>query len=188
MRQVDADPADYDENGVNGAVRPVAQFKGYVSNYQLVIEDEGTVPLGNRLLFVTQRTIVGKLIPRIADGGTIERLDIESMTFAGRIGLDDAIAVQARFEVFGARLCDIRTEFERSAVDLCRSQDLVRNRNNDNQNQPCDAISFGFSATGVNALVENPTISRRFILRPEPTCAALPNLDGDCRPVDAGPK
>jgi hypothetical protein len=162
---------------------PATQFKGYVSNYQLVVQDDGTFPLGNRFLPIAQRTMVGKLLPRTDDAGNLLRqTDLETFTVAGRIGLDEAIAVLGTFESNGVQFCKLGDLFNRSAVDLCNSLDLAANRSLDHKDRPCGAISFGIAIKGVSAKVEPNTVSRRFLPRPEVSaCERLPSLDEKCQ-------
>jgi hypothetical protein len=174
--------------GTNSEVLvPSARFKGYVSNYQLVVQDDGTFPLGDRLLSVAQRTMVGTLIPRTDDAGTLREADIRNFNIAGRIGLDDAIAVLGSFEAFGVQFCKSDTErFNQSAIDACNALDIARNRSLDNKGEPCDALSFGLLAKGTSAQVDSVQASQRFLPRPEARCEQQPTLDKECRIVDAG--
>jgi hypothetical protein len=176
-----------DPNTLNGLI-PLRQFTGYVSNYQLVVQYDGPFPLGNRLVTVAQLTMVAKLNPRIDDAGGLQSIDIDNLTVAGRIQLDDAIALLGTFEAFERQYCALTDLFNRSVVDLCNSLDVAKNRSFDNKNGDCEAISLGITATGVSARLELPTSSRRFLPRPEANCGQIPVTDEQCRIVDAGAK
>jgi hypothetical protein len=176
-----------DPNNFNGLI-PLRQFKGYISNYQLVVQDDGPFPLGNRLVTVAQLTMVAKLNPRIDDAGGLQNIDIDNFTVAGRIQLDDAIILLGTFEAVGQQYCALTDLFNRSAVDLCNSLDVAKNRSFDNRDGVCEAISFGITATGVSTWPELPTSSRRFLPRPEANCDRIPVTDEQCRLVDAGAK
>ncbi len=129
-------------------------FKGYVSNWQLVVDGRlpgqpsepfSIVGLGSSPLGMKGVVIVAKLEP--SDGGVLLKDGIA----AGRTNANEALAAfgsQEDEDNPGARSCVAATwGFIRQT--LCRSLDVATDPRRDLLNEPCDALSFvvGFTAS-----------------------------------------
>jgi hypothetical protein len=165
---------------------PIRIYKGYVSNNQVVVVDEGPFVLNGREFATEQRTVVIKLAPTTDDAGS-QRFGIENIVVSGRLRFEDAIKVLGSFSVSGISLCSLPATFEPRLVETCKNLDLAFDPALDHTGASCNAISFSVSADGTPATIEEPSIIKRFLSpAPPPDCANLPVLDEACNIVDAG--